>query len=101
MRVTAYGSRERLLHGGAGLLETEALLEIIVQGDEADQGSLAELARLIDRGQLAGGGNRPENVALNADLHHRAIATLGLANDLVRLQDLDAGCRRVVSYRGA
>jgi len=80
MNAWAYRSRERLLEDGVGLIETEALLAILLQGDEADPGSLAHLARLIDGGQLVIGGNGPENVALSTD----AIATLAAALELAR-----------------
>lgn len=80
MHAWAYGSRERLIDGGAGLLETEALLAIVVQCDDADHRSLFHLARLIDRGELAIGGNWSEHVAVNADVIASLAAALELAH---------------------
>lgn len=80
VHASADRPRQRLLDGGAGLLETEDLLAIVVQCDDADRRSLPRLAQLIDRGQLAIGGDWPAHVAVNTD----AIATLAAALELAR-----------------
>lgn len=84
MGSSANGPKERLLDRGAGALESDALLAIVLRGAAVDAEMLGGASRWIDSGGPAMVGVRPEDVVAASPLPLEASSVLAAALELAR-----------------